>query len=109
MLYNIICFSEYFTIFATWIRERVLITLYLIAFNAIVSDSENCQFSTQRRQCTKRPQSCRILAWGYGLFGGLSVFVCCVGMAVPLNRTGCESPPLFFVVAIDSGNIAQNL
>ena len=23
----------------------------------------------------------------YGLLGGLSVFVCCVGMAVPLNRT----------------------
>ncbi len=34
----------------------------------------------------------------YGLLGGLSVFVCCVGMAVPLNRTRCKSPPLFLLV-----------
>lgn len=31
------------------------------------------------------------------LLGGLSVSVCCVGMAVPLNRTGCESPPLILL------------
>lgn len=36
----------------------------------------------------------------YGMFGGLSVFVCCVGMAVPLNRTGCKSPPLLLVWAM---------
>ena len=44
---------------------------------------------------------------GYGLLGGLSVSVCCVGMAVPLNRTGCKSPPLFLLVVAIQGNIAK--
>ncbi len=39
--------------------------------------------------------------------GGLSVFVCCVGMAVPLNRTRCKSPPLLFIGGgSELGNIA---
>ena len=88
------------------------ITLHLgkrIAFNAIVLDSENCQFSdTQRGQCTERPQSCHTFFFRCGLLGGLSVSVCCVGMAVPLNRTGCKSPPLFFGGGNNLGNIAHN-
>lgn len=44
---------------------------------------------------------------GVWLLGGLSVFVCCVGMAVPLNRTGYGSPPLFLCGGVLLGNIAQ--
>ena len=42
------------------------------------------------------------------LAGGLSVVVCCVGMAVPLNRTRCSSPPLF-CGGNSRGNIATQL
>ena len=71
-------------------------------------DSENCQFSTQRGQCTERPQYSRTYVLCVRLLGGLSVFVCCVGMAVPLNRTRCKSPPLIFIGGGNNfGNIAN--
>lgn len=54
--------------------------LYLIAFNAIVSDSENCQFSTQRRQCTKRPSFSGTIRYGF-LVGLVSCMLCGHGSA----------------------------
>ena len=69
---------------------------------------KTANFQTQREQCTERLlHSCTCIRTGMTL-GGLSVFVCCVGMAVPLNRTGCESPPLLFGGGSNSGNIAHN-
>ena len=69
---------------------------------------KTANFQTQREQYTERLlNSCTCIRTGMTL-GGLSVFVCCVGMAVPLNRTGCESPPLFLVVAIHEAILQLN-
>lgn len=90
--------SNFFTNFANGCGiDLVRLHLYgIIAFDAIVLDSENCQFSTQRGQCTERLLNSHFCTFTEVTFGGLSVLVCCVGMAVPLNRTRLESPPLLY-------------
>ena len=72
----------------------------------LYSIQKTANFHTQRGQCTERllnSHTCIGVA-----SGGLSVFVCCVGMAVPLDRTGCKSPPLFLVVAITEAILQYN-
>lgn len=72
----------------------------------LYSIQKTANFHTQREQCTERLLNSHTCIGVTS--GGLGVFVCCVGMAVPLDRTGCKSPPLF-CGGNNRGNIATQL